>query len=230
MGLEAEVLAGLPQQRRTEWRVGGPLECACCSDSLPGAPCQVWLEHDADWIYPEGPTGHLHDVYFNQCVPRSCDFRLLLCSCKGSLHVGAYGVAAQRRMSNLRGLFACAEMGREGCAGRYPAGKCGVQTGLAYKSFSCGLPPAKQIRHGTCQDAQLFCLLARCRGGLSLRAEWNSCGWNRVVSIMRLAHRGLDERPRRSSRSRIHPGRGRKQRALFLYITNVRPWQVGGPR
>jgi hypothetical protein len=29
----------------------------------------VWLDHDADWIYPNGPTGHLHDVYFNQCVP-----------------------------------------------------------------------------------------------------------------------------------------------------------------
>ena len=28
----------------------------------------VWLDHDADWIYPNGPTGHLHDVYFNQCV------------------------------------------------------------------------------------------------------------------------------------------------------------------
>jgi hypothetical protein len=26
----------------------------------------VWLEHDADWIYPDGPTGHLHDVYYNQ--------------------------------------------------------------------------------------------------------------------------------------------------------------------
>ena len=27
---------------------------------------QVWLEHDSDWIYADGPTGHLHDVYFNQ--------------------------------------------------------------------------------------------------------------------------------------------------------------------
>mmetsp|Transcript_28952 Transcript_28952/g.60846 ORF Transcript_28952/g.60846 Transcript_28952/m.60846 type:complete len:96 (-) Transcript_28952:251-538(-) len=26
----------------------------------------VWLDHDADWIYPNGPSGHLHDVYFNQ--------------------------------------------------------------------------------------------------------------------------------------------------------------------
>ena len=25
-----------------------------------------WLEHDSDWIYQGGPTGHLHDVYFNQ--------------------------------------------------------------------------------------------------------------------------------------------------------------------
>jgi len=30
---------------------------------------QVWLEHDADWIYQGGPTGNLHDVYYNQCVP-----------------------------------------------------------------------------------------------------------------------------------------------------------------
>ncbi len=30
---------------------------------------QVWLEHDSDWIYPDGPTGNLHDVYFNQFVP-----------------------------------------------------------------------------------------------------------------------------------------------------------------
>ena len=28
----------------------------------------VWLEHDSDWIYPGNPTGHLHDVYYNQCV------------------------------------------------------------------------------------------------------------------------------------------------------------------
>lgn len=28
----------------------------------------LWAEHDADWIYPNGPTGHLHDVYFNQFV------------------------------------------------------------------------------------------------------------------------------------------------------------------
>jgi len=27
---------------------------------------QVWLEHDADWIYQGGPTGNLHDVYYNQ--------------------------------------------------------------------------------------------------------------------------------------------------------------------
>eukprot|EP00277_Geminigera_cryophila_P007353 CAMPEP_0179429028 /NCGR_PEP_ID=MMETSP0799-20121207/14525_1 /TAXON_ID=46947 /ORGANISM="Geminigera cryophila, Strain CCMP2564" /LENGTH=83 /DNA_ID=CAMNT_0021204763 /DNA_START=186 /DNA_END=437 /DNA_ORIENTATION=+ len=26
----------------------------------------VWLEHDSDWIYQGGPTGNLHDVYFNQ--------------------------------------------------------------------------------------------------------------------------------------------------------------------
>ena len=30
---------------------------------------QVWLEHDSDWIYEGGPTGNLHDVYFNQLVP-----------------------------------------------------------------------------------------------------------------------------------------------------------------
>jgi hypothetical protein len=27
-----------------------------------------WLPHDADWIYQGGPTGHLHDEYFNQYV------------------------------------------------------------------------------------------------------------------------------------------------------------------
>jgi hypothetical protein len=30
---------------------------------------EVWLEHDFDWIYPDGPTGNLHNVYFNQFVP-----------------------------------------------------------------------------------------------------------------------------------------------------------------
>lgn len=24
-----------------------------------------WTPHDADWIIPEGPTGHLHEVYWN---------------------------------------------------------------------------------------------------------------------------------------------------------------------
>ena len=24
-----------------------------------------WSPHDADWIIPDGPSGHLHDVYFN---------------------------------------------------------------------------------------------------------------------------------------------------------------------
>jgi hypothetical protein len=31
-----------------------------------GLCAQVWLEHDANWIYDGNPTGHLHDVYFNQ--------------------------------------------------------------------------------------------------------------------------------------------------------------------
>eukprot|EP00286_Rhodomonas_abbreviata_P027278 CAMPEP_0181307250 /NCGR_PEP_ID=MMETSP1101-20121128/10767_1 /TAXON_ID=46948 /ORGANISM="Rhodomonas abbreviata, Strain Caron Lab Isolate" /LENGTH=80 /DNA_ID=CAMNT_0023413429 /DNA_START=187 /DNA_END=429 /DNA_ORIENTATION=- len=26
----------------------------------------TWEPHDADWIYQGGPTGHLHEVYFNQ--------------------------------------------------------------------------------------------------------------------------------------------------------------------
>eukprot|EP00961_Rhodomonas_salina_P165564 2230664-Rhodomonas_salina.1 len=26
----------------------------------------IWEPHDADWIYQGGPTGHLHEVYFNQ--------------------------------------------------------------------------------------------------------------------------------------------------------------------
>ena len=38
---------------------------------------QVWLEHDSEWIYPDGPTGNLHNVYFNQFVP---SFSLLLFS------------------------------------------------------------------------------------------------------------------------------------------------------
>ncbi len=28
----------------------------------------LWADHDADWIYPNGPSGHLHDVYYNQYV------------------------------------------------------------------------------------------------------------------------------------------------------------------
>ena len=37
-------------------------------DARAECPClvQVWLEHDSDWIYEGGPTGNLHDVYFNQ--------------------------------------------------------------------------------------------------------------------------------------------------------------------
>ena len=35
----------------------------------------LWLQHDADWIYQGGPTGHLHEEYFNQYVTLSiwCD-------------------------------------------------------------------------------------------------------------------------------------------------------------
>ena len=38
---------------------------------------QVWLEHDSDWIYPDGPTGNLHDVCFNQFVLNEPVFILL---------------------------------------------------------------------------------------------------------------------------------------------------------
>jgi hypothetical protein len=36
------------------------------AEYVHGLGAQVWLEHDANWIYDGNPTGHLHDVYYNQ--------------------------------------------------------------------------------------------------------------------------------------------------------------------
>jgi hypothetical protein len=35
-------------------------------DGLSADGTWIWEPHDEDWIYQGGPTGHLHDVYFNQ--------------------------------------------------------------------------------------------------------------------------------------------------------------------